>query len=55
MEDFISRLRKAGFWQEAETLKSGWLQCYGCKWKGSTECRVCRRNPELPDKWEGTE
>lgn len=52
MEDLISRLTKGGFWEEAEMLKAGMASCDKCKWQGSTECRVCRRNPELPDKWE---
>lgn len=26
--------------------------CTGCKWQGSTECRNCRRSPDIPDKFE---
>ena len=54
-DDLISRLTKGGFWEEAEMLKAGMASCDKCKWKESTECRVCRRNPELPDKWEAIE
>ena len=52
INDLISRLTKGGFWEEAEILKAWAASCDKCKWQGSTECRVCRRNPELPDKWE---
>ena len=55
INDLISRLTKGGFWEEAEMLKAGMASCDKCKWKESTECRVCRRNPELPDKWEAIE